>query len=337
MSVALTPSSYLGFHRPLTQHVKRALAITNHNAQPVAFKVKTTAPKLYCVRPNSGRVEPGETVEVQVMLQAMKEEPPLNVKCKDKFLIQSTIITPEKETMPLQDLWADNAEEVHSQKVRVAYLPPEGQTVPEEEEGGPSELLDHSRSIYGTVRQHPNGNGVPEEVREPSGEAAREEEIHHDAPSSPPPPRLPQLYEESLREEPSREVVEEEAPVVNVNVHTPQPPPPSDPAAPDPNEGLFIKLREAQAEIERLRNLISSMPEPSTAAPTTVTNATELRRRRPTSPSDDGSTWDGETEVGTSITGTTTMEDTMMPPEGVPLQVVIIIALGVFVTTYLFF
>lgn len=38
------------------------------------------------------------------MLQAMKEEPPLNVKCKDKFLIQSTIITPEKETMPLQDL-----------------------------------------------------------------------------------------------------------------------------------------------------------------------------------------------------------------------------------------
>ena len=38
------------------------------------------------------------------MLQAMKEEPPTNVKCKDKFLIQSTIITPEKETMPLQDL-----------------------------------------------------------------------------------------------------------------------------------------------------------------------------------------------------------------------------------------
>lgn len=39
-----------------------------------------------------------------VMLQAMKEDPPLNHKCKDKFLIQSTIITPEKETMPLQDL-----------------------------------------------------------------------------------------------------------------------------------------------------------------------------------------------------------------------------------------
>ena len=34
----------------------------------------------------------------------MKEEPPLGAKCKDKFLIQSTLITPEKETLPLQDI-----------------------------------------------------------------------------------------------------------------------------------------------------------------------------------------------------------------------------------------
>lgn len=38
------------------------------------------------------------------MLQALKDEPPLNAKCKDKFLIQSTIITPEKETLPLQEI-----------------------------------------------------------------------------------------------------------------------------------------------------------------------------------------------------------------------------------------
>lgn len=38
------------------------------------------------------------------MLQAMKEEPPLNTKCKDKFLIQSTLITPEKETGSLNDI-----------------------------------------------------------------------------------------------------------------------------------------------------------------------------------------------------------------------------------------
>ena len=38
------------------------------------------------------------------MLQAMKEEPPLNVKSKDKFLIQSILITPEKAIIPLPDL-----------------------------------------------------------------------------------------------------------------------------------------------------------------------------------------------------------------------------------------
>ena len=29
------------------------------------LKVKTTAPKQYCVRPNSGRIDPGANVEVQ--------------------------------------------------------------------------------------------------------------------------------------------------------------------------------------------------------------------------------------------------------------------------------
>jgi hypothetical protein len=38
------------------------------------------------------------------MLQALKEEPPLNTKCKDKFLIQSTIITPDKENLALHDI-----------------------------------------------------------------------------------------------------------------------------------------------------------------------------------------------------------------------------------------
>ena len=89
------------------------------------------------------------------MLQALREEPPLNAKCKDKFLIQSTMITPEKETMPLHDIvccllslyithaitflqWAapEKSEEskVHQQKLRVTYLPPDGQTLEEEDE-----------------------------------------------------------------------------------------------------------------------------------------------------------------------------------------------------------
>ena len=37
------------------------------------------------------------------MLQAKKEEPPLSVGCRDKFLIESAIITPEREWLSSQD------------------------------------------------------------------------------------------------------------------------------------------------------------------------------------------------------------------------------------------
>lgn len=65
MSVTLTPSNQLGFERPLTLLVKKVLTLKNTNNSPICFKIKTTAPRLYVVRPNSGRIEPNESVEVQ--------------------------------------------------------------------------------------------------------------------------------------------------------------------------------------------------------------------------------------------------------------------------------
>jgi hypothetical protein len=32
-----------------------------------------------------------------VLLQAMKQEPPLDAKCRDKFLVQSVAVTADKE------------------------------------------------------------------------------------------------------------------------------------------------------------------------------------------------------------------------------------------------
>lgn len=99
------------------------LSVHNPNSKPVAYKVKVTAPKSYVVKPNSGRIEPGETVNVQgeplvlrilvkrmpidaplVILQPMKEEPAINAKSRDKFLLQSCIINVEQEGRPLHDL-----------------------------------------------------------------------------------------------------------------------------------------------------------------------------------------------------------------------------------------
>ncbi|KAL3246785.1 hypothetical protein ABHI18_012629, partial [Aspergillus niger] len=64
MSIILEPPE-LGFKRPFDREVCQILHLKNDNAEPVVFKVKTTAPKHYCVRPNSGRIDPGKNVDVQ--------------------------------------------------------------------------------------------------------------------------------------------------------------------------------------------------------------------------------------------------------------------------------
>ncbi|KAK3942233.1 vesicle-associated protein 2-2 [Diplogelasinospora grovesii] len=127
MSVEIDPLE-LGFRRPFTVEVAQILKIKNPNTSPVAFKVKTTAPKQYCVRPNSGRIEPGKDVEVSVLLQAMKQEPPLDARCRDKFLVQSVAITGDKEFTNVQQIW-DSVEKsaVQEKKIRVNWLPPSGE------------------------------------------------------------------------------------------------------------------------------------------------------------------------------------------------------------------
>ncbi|KAI1283930.1 PapD-like protein [Xylaria sp. FL0933] len=124
MSVEIDPQE-LGFHRPFTVEVLENLKIRNPGTQPVAFKVKTTAPKQYCVRPNSGRVEPNREVEVQVILQAMKQEPPPGTKCRDKFLVQSVAITPDKDFSNLASIWDTiDKSSVQEKKIRVSFLDP---------------------------------------------------------------------------------------------------------------------------------------------------------------------------------------------------------------------
>ncbi|KAK3388428.1 PapD-like protein [Sordaria brevicollis] len=127
MSVEIDPLE-LGFRRPFTVEVSQILRIRNPNTSPVAFKVKTTAPKQYCVRPNSGRIEPGHDVEVSVLLQAMKQEPPSDARCRDKFLVQSVTITGDKEFTNVAQIWDGvDKSQIQEKKIRVLWLPAFGE------------------------------------------------------------------------------------------------------------------------------------------------------------------------------------------------------------------
>lgn len=73
------------FTEPSTEY----LFLSNSSDEPLAFKVKTTAPKLYCVRPNASIVPPGESVKISLILQGFTQPLAKDYKCKDKFLIVS--------------------------------------------------------------------------------------------------------------------------------------------------------------------------------------------------------------------------------------------------------
>eukprot|EP00879_Flechtneria_rotunda_P001053 GHRR01001191.1.p1 GENE.GHRR01001191.1~~GHRR01001191.1.p1 ORF type:complete len:255 (+),score=79.83 GHRR01001191.1:120-884(+) len=88
MAEAEISPSELKFRFQLNKQLPAAISIFNPSSERLAFKVKTTTPKKYVVRPSSGVVEPQSTANVQVIMQAQKEFPPDMANCKDKFLVQ---------------------------------------------------------------------------------------------------------------------------------------------------------------------------------------------------------------------------------------------------------
>lgn len=109
----------LQFKSPLTVQSTELAYITNNSSEPIAFKVKTTAPKFYCVRPNASIVQPGQTVEIQIILLGLTSEPTdPNFKCKDKFLV-ITLPAPYKlpENKTVAEVWPELEAEFKSQAV----------------------------------------------------------------------------------------------------------------------------------------------------------------------------------------------------------------------------
>ncbi|KAM3444182.1 hypothetical protein MY4824_000071 [Beauveria thailandica] len=127
MSIDVEPLE-LNFQRPFTVEVSQTLTIRNTSSDPLAFKVKTTAPRQYCVRPNAGRIEPGQAFDVSVLLQAMKADPAPDTKCRDKFLVQSAPITGDKEFTSIAEV-LDSTDKTLKQerKIRVNWLPAHGE------------------------------------------------------------------------------------------------------------------------------------------------------------------------------------------------------------------
>jgi hypothetical protein len=82
----LDPSNELRFKGPFDDYVTVSLTIRNPTEKRIAFKIKTTAPKRYCVKPNSGVLDPAQSMKVNVLLQPFVYDP--SEKNKHKFMVE---------------------------------------------------------------------------------------------------------------------------------------------------------------------------------------------------------------------------------------------------------
>ncbi|XP_053308711.1 vesicle-associated membrane protein-associated protein B/C [Spea bombifrons] len=121
--LVLEPQHELKFRGPFTDVVTTNLKLTNPIDKNVCFKVKTTAPRRYCVRPNSGVIEPGSSVNVSVMLQPFDYDP--NEKSKHKFMVQSMVAPPD--TSDMEAVWKEaKPDDLMDSKLRCMFeLPAE--------------------------------------------------------------------------------------------------------------------------------------------------------------------------------------------------------------------
>ncbi|KAK1262538.1 Vesicle-associated protein 1-2 [Acorus gramineus] len=137
--LAIEPQE-LKFPFELKKQISCSLQLSNKTDDYVAFKVKTTNPKKYCVRPNTGVVLPRSNCDVVVTMQAQREAP-LDMQCKDKFLLQSVVVstgTTQKDITP-EMFTKESGNVVEECKLKVIYVaPPKPPSpVPEgSEEGG---------------------------------------------------------------------------------------------------------------------------------------------------------------------------------------------------------
>lgn len=104
---------------PVTSYIK----LINPTNKKVYFKIKTTVPKRYCVRPNSGVLKPKDVIEIAVCLQPYDFDP--SEKNKHKFMVQTVIAPDDDDDEYPVDVWKDiNPDQLMDSKLKCVFENP---------------------------------------------------------------------------------------------------------------------------------------------------------------------------------------------------------------------
>lgn len=116
--LVIEPANELKFVGPFCAAVSSYMRLSNPTEHVILFKIKTTAPKKYCVRPNCGLLEPKSTIEIAIILQPFIFD--AAEKNKHKFMVQSMIM-PEGD-VSVDQLWKDvSPDDLMDSKLRCVF------------------------------------------------------------------------------------------------------------------------------------------------------------------------------------------------------------------------
>jgi len=95
----LSPAQEVIFSTSPLGDLTGKVSLTNTSGKPLGYKIKTTSPEKYRVRPSTGSISPGQTVTVEIHVSGQKEVASLS---RDKFLVTAVLL--EREDIPAAQL-----------------------------------------------------------------------------------------------------------------------------------------------------------------------------------------------------------------------------------------
>jgi len=95
----LSPAQEVIFSTSSLGDLTGKVVLTNTSGKPLGYKIKTTSPEKYRVRPSTGSISPGQAVTVEIHVSGQKEVASLN---RDKFLVTAVLL--DREDTPAAQL-----------------------------------------------------------------------------------------------------------------------------------------------------------------------------------------------------------------------------------------
>ncbi|XP_022210349.2 vesicle-associated membrane protein-associated protein B/C [Drosophila obscura] len=135
LPLTIDPEHELRFVGPFNRSVVTIMTLRNNAAVPLVFKIKTTAPKRYCVRPNIGKILPFRSTQVEICLQPFMYDQ--QEKNKHKFMVQSVLAPMDADLTDLNKLWKElEPQQLMDAKLKCVFEMPSAEANAENPSGG---------------------------------------------------------------------------------------------------------------------------------------------------------------------------------------------------------